>query len=78
MKYNVGARIGNVVFVWKVPLTIDQTEQHKTVIKVKETIPQFETRAIEKEIREKYSRSTGISPVLRRSLVQFVTGEIPN
>ena len=28
--YNVGARIGNEVFVWKVPPIIDQTEQHKT------------------------------------------------
>ena len=71
------ARIGNVVFVWKVSPTIDQTEQHKTVIKVKETIPQYETRATEKEIREKYSRITGISPVVRRSLFQFVTGKIP-
>ena len=51
------ARIGNVVFVWKVSPTIDQTEQHKTVIKVKETIPQYETRATEKKIRGKYQES---------------------
>ena len=40
-------------------------------------VPQFEKLAIAKEMREKYSKISGLTPALRRNLVQYLTGKIP-
>lgn len=66
------------MFVWKVPDgPLDQTRQHCCVNEVQKLIPKFESRATAAIFCEKYSKVTGITPVVRRSLVQFLTGKIP-
>ena len=40
-------------------------------------VPQFEKEAMAWEMRQKFSKITGITPVVRRSLVEHLTGEIP-
>ena len=66
------------MFVWKVPDgSLDQTRQHRSVNDVQKLIPKFESRATAAIFREKYSKITGITPVVRRSLVEFLSGKIP-
>jgi len=40
-------------------------------------VPQFETAAMAREMRSKYTKISGIKPAVRRSLVQYLTGKIP-
>ena len=56
---------------------IDQASQHKTVRRIEKMVPEYETRAVAREMREKYSRTSGLSPVICRNLVQYLTGKIP-
>ena len=51
-KQNIGGNLGNLVFLWKVPQNINQSQQHKTVIRVKDMVPQYECRATARELRE--------------------------
>ena len=53
-KQNVGKNLGNLVFLWKVPQNINQNQQHKTVIPVKDMVPQYECRATARELREQF------------------------
>ena len=65
-KHNYGGSIGNLLFVWKVPDgPLDQTRQHRCVNEVQKLIPKFESRAIAAIFREKFSKITGITPVVR-------------
>ena len=77
-KHNCGGAIGNLVFVWKVPKgPLDQQKQYECISSVRDKLPQFERRASADLFRKKFSKIAGITPVLRRSLVEFLTGKIP-
>lgn len=77
-KYNAGGKIGNISFVWKIPEgEIEQASQHKTVQCIAKVVPEYETRAAAREMRERYLNRSGLSPVIRRNLVQYLTGKIP-
>ena len=76
-KQNVGENLGNLVFLWKVPQNINQNQQHETVIRVKNMVPQYECRATARELREQFSKVCGVTIVVRRQLVKFLTGKIP-
>ena len=76
-KYNCGGLIGNLTFAWKLPEIIDQTRQFSTTKRVAGMIPKYEQRACAKDFREKYANIASITPVFRRSLVQYLTGKIP-
>ena len=65
------------VFLWKVPQNINQRQQHKTVICVKDMVPQYECRATARELREQFSKIRGVRPVVKRQFVKFLTGKIP-
>ena len=77
-KYNCGGCLGNATFIWKVGNEIDQTKQIKAITEARKMIPKFEKAAFAKEIRNKYCKITsgGITPVVRRNLVEFLTGQI--
>lgn len=72
-----GGKIGNLTFMWKVSDPIDQTKQCIAVKDVERQIPLFESRLTAKIMRDKYANVSGISPVVRRSLVEFLTGKTP-
>ena len=76
-KYNAGGQNGNVTFIWNIGDEIDQTQQHKTVKEIEKMIRIFESRIEAKEMRGKYSNCASLTPVLRRNLVQFLTGKVP-
>ena len=76
-KQNIGGNLGNLVFLWKVPQNINQSQQHKTVIRVKVMVPQYECRATARELREQFSKICGETAVVRRQFVKFLTGKIP-
>ena len=76
-KQNVGGNLGNFVLLWKVTQNINQSQQHKTVIRVKDMVPQYECRATARELREQFSKIYGVTPVARRQFVKFLTGKIP-
>ena len=76
-KYNAGGQNGNITFIWKIGDEIDQTQQHKTVKEVEKMIPIYESRIEAKETREKYSNCASLTLVLRRNLVPFLTGKVP-
>ena len=65
------------VFLWKVPQNINQRQQHKTVICVKDMVPQYKCRATARELREQFSKIRGVRPVVKRQFVKFLTGKIP-
>ena len=66
------------VFVWKVPDgNLDQTLQHRCVSQVQKMIPTFENRTTASIFWKKYVKIMGITPVVRRSLVEFLTGKEP-
>ena len=75
-KQNVGGNLGKLVFLWKVPQNINQSQQHKTVILVRDMVPQYECRATARELREQFSKIRGVTPVVRRQFVKFLTGKI--
>lgn len=76
-KFNCGSSIGNLTFAWKVDQEIDQKRQVDCVVEVRKMVPQFEKLVMAKEMREKYSKISGLTPALRRNLVQYLTGKIP-
>ena len=76
-KQNVGGNLGNFVLLWKVTQNINQSQQHETVIRVKDMVPQYECRATARELREQFSKIYGVTPVVRRQFVKFLTGKIP-
>ena len=51
--------------------------QIATIDKVRSMVPKFECAAIAKDMRSKYSKIAGVTPAVRRSLVQYLTGKIP-
>ena len=53
-KQNVGGNLGNLVLLWKVPQNINQSQQHETVIRVKDMLHQYECRATARELREQF------------------------
>ena len=76
-KYKAGGQNGNITFIWNIGDEIDQTQQHKTVKEIEKMIRIFESRIEAKEMRGKYSNCASLTPVLRRNLVQFLTGKVP-
>ena len=76
-KYNASAKIGNICFIWKVPEETDQVRQHQTVREVEKLLPMFETRLEAKYLCEKYENIATVSPILRRNIVEFLTGKVP-
>ena len=78
-KYNVGAHIGNITMIWKLPSgELEQTQKHVTLMTAKKQVPVYEKRATGREIKDRYAGITDLNPVLRRNLVEFVTGKIPS
>ena len=75
-KQNVGGNLGNLVFLRKVLQNINQSQQHKTVILVKDKVPQHECRATARELREQFSKIRGVTPVVRRQFVKLWSGKI--
>ena len=51
-KQNVGGNLGNLLFLWKASKNINQSQQHKIVIRVKNMAPQYECRTTARELRE--------------------------
>ena len=76
-KYNCGGSYGTLTFVWKLENIIDQKQQIDVVTKVRTIVPKFEKCFLAKQMRTKYSNITGMTPALRRNLVQYLTGAIP-
>ena len=76
-KYNASAKIGNICFIWKVHEETDQVRQHQIVREVEKLLPMFETRLEAKYLREKYENIATVSPILRRNIVEFLTGKVP-
>ena len=76
-KYNASAKIRNICFIWKVPEETDQVRQHQTVREVEKLLPMFETRLEAKYLCEKYENIATVSPILRRNIVEFLTGKVP-
>ena len=76
-QYNVGGRLRNLVFAWKIPEVINQNLQFKTVTEIEKTIPKFERRVTAKIMREKYANIAAITPVIRRNIAEFLTGRKP-
>jgi len=76
-KYNAGGNLGNLTFAWKVDDEINQTKQHVTVSEVEKMIPIYQSRQEAKELREKYANVGNLTPALKRNLVSFLTGKIP-
>ena len=76
-QYNVGGRLGNLVFAWKIPEVINQNLQYKTVTEIEKMIPKFECRVTAKIMREKYANIAAITPVIRRNIAEFLTGRKP-
>ena len=76
-KYNAIAKIGNICFIWKVPEETDQVRQHQTVREVEKLLPMFETRLEAKYLGEKYENTATVSSILRRNIVEFLTGKVP-
>jgi len=66
-----------MTFIWKVGDIINQNLQILTIDKVRKMVPQFETAAMAREMRSKYTKISGIKPAVRRSLMQYLTGKIP-
>ena len=76
-KYNTSAKIGNICFIWKVPEETGQVRQHQTVREVEKLLPMLETRLETKYLSEKYENNASVSPILRRNIVEFLTGKVP-
>ena len=74
-KYNCGGNLGNLTFVWKIHDHVDQARQLLTIEEVKKSVPKFETEALARKMREKYCNISGVTPVVRRSMVEFLTGK---
>ena len=56
---------------------INQTLQYKTVTETEKMILKFECRLTAKIMREKYANIAAITPVIRRNIVEFLTGRKP-
>ena len=69
-KYSCGNYYGNLNFIWKVD-TIDDDRAIKVVDAVRQMLPTFSTRAMRKDIMQKYGRE--ISPALLRNIYSFIT-----
>jgi hypothetical protein len=53
-KYFCGGQVGNIVFAWRLPEgEIDQTQQFQTINTVKKMVPQYESQAAAKDIRDR-------------------------
>ena len=76
-KYNASAKIGNICFIWKVHEETDQVRQHQIVREIEKLLPMFETRLEAKCLSEKYENIATVSPILRRNIVEFLTGKVP-
>ena len=76
-KYNCGGYLGNATFIWKVSQDVDLTKQMNAISNSRKMVPTFEKASFAKEMRKKYHKIAGITPFLRRSLVEFLTGKIP-
>ena len=77
MKYNCGGYLGNATFIWKIGAEVDFNQQMNTVLEARKMVPTFEKASFAKEMRTKYNKIAGITPVVRRNLVEFLTGKIP-
>lgn len=76
-KYNCGSHLGNAVFIWKIGDKLDLTKQSETLVMTRKLVPTFEKESLAREMRKKYEKIANITPVVRRSLVEFLTGKIP-
>ena len=78
-KYNCDGALGNGNFIWKIEEdnTGNQSKQIATITEVQQMVPRLEKAALAREIRKKYFKISGMSPVVQRSLVHFLTGQIP-
>ena len=72
-QYNVGGRLGNLVFAWKIAEVINKTLHYKTVTEIEKMIPKFECRVTAKIMRENYANIAAITPAIRRNIAEFLT-----
>ena len=71
-RYSCGNYYGNLNFIWKVE-TIDGDNMIKAVDSVRQILPTFSTRAMRKEIIQRYSRE--VQPALLRNIFSFITND---
>ena len=80
LKYLSGNNIGNLHFVWKLPIdkSIEATfeESVRTVEGIKQILPQYHTRAMCREMFAKFGRiSPNVKPAALRFLYRELTGD---
>ena len=77
-KHYCGSHIGNALFIWKIEDgKLDLTKQCEVLVKTRKLVPSFEKASFAKEMRKKFEKVANITPVVRRSLVEYLTVKIP-
>ena len=75
-QYHAGSQLGNISYIWKTPESeSDQSMsmQNSAVSKVKLALPTFKSRAMRKLFTDQYGHIKTLSPVILRSIYQFLT-----
>ena len=79
LKYSPGGSIGNVMFVWRVPLSRTEsqmmTDAIQQTVRLKPQLSEYHTRQQRIDFASTYSSVVKISPVIRRSLYSELTGD---
>ncbi|UZO26794.1 uncharacterized protein OCT59_019007 [Rhizophagus irregularis] len=76
-RYYSGNYIGTLNWIWKRPDTVelfDKTKESQSLLKAHKSLPKYSTRQMRKNVINKYSLYTRLSPAILCTLYQDLTG----
>lgn len=77
--YTHGNNLGNLNFIWKVPFCDESgfSASQSVILKLQENIPTFHTRAMKKQMFERFDHlMPGVKPAILRHVYKALTGKL--